>query len=72
MASPDSVIVEFVRVGNSIRVSAVCTRTGREVQIVGDPRASQKELEAIAVRKLRYVMERDAKKAEAQKKGLTI
>ncbi len=72
MASPDNIIIEFVRVGNSIRVSAVCARTGREVQIVGDPRASQKELEAIAVRKLRYVMERDAKQGGAPKKGLTI
>jgi len=72
MASPDNIIVEFVRVGNSIRVSAVCVRTGREVQIVGDPRASQKELEAVAIRKLRYVMERDAKSAAAPKKGLTI
>ncbi|SDD60588.1 MULTISPECIES: DUF6898 family protein [Kordiimonas] len=72
MASPDNVIIEFIRVGNSVRVSAVCTRTGREVQIVGDPRASKQELEAVAIRKLRYVMERDAKAGGAPKKGLTI
>ncbi|NVJ98107.1 MAG: serine hydroxymethyltransferase [Alphaproteobacteria bacterium] len=63
-------IVEFIPVGNVVRVSAVCTRTGREVSIVGDPKASQRELETIAVRKLKYVLEKEARNAAATKKGL--
>lgn len=71
-APPEDIIIEFWPVGNSVRVSAVCTHTGREVQIVGDLRASKKELEAVAIRKLQYVMKRDAEKAAATKKGLIV
>ncbi|NVJ69271.1 MAG: hypothetical protein HWE08_02880 [Alphaproteobacteria bacterium] len=70
MAGSGDVIIEFIRIGNAVRVSAVCSHTGREVQIVGDPRASQKELEALAVKKLQYVMKRDAEKKQSPNKGL--
>lgn len=64
------IIVEFIRVGNVVRVSAVCTRTGREVRIVGDPKASKRELETVAIRKLQYVMEKEANLPKGAKKGL--
>ncbi|TNE60658.1 MAG: hypothetical protein EP335_18675 [Alphaproteobacteria bacterium] len=68
----NGVIFEFIPIGNSVRVSAVCTRTGREVSIVGDRRTSQRDLEAVALRKLRYVMNRDAEKQAGNQKGLII
>ncbi|WP_417317642.1 DUF6898 family protein [Emcibacter sp.] len=53
------VIVEFVQVGNAVKVSAIDAKTGREVSIVGSPRASREELTRVAVNKLKYVMSRD-------------
>ena len=53
-------LLEFHRVGNAIKVSAVDPRTNTEVSIVGDPAASQDELTRVAVQKLEYVL---AKKA---------
>ena len=53
------IIVEFVQVGNSVKVSAIDTKSGREVSIVGSPRASEAELKRVAVNKLKYVMSKD-------------
>lgn len=46
------VIFEFLPLGAYIKVSAVDEDTGIEVSIVGDARASQAELERIALMKL--------------------
>ena len=52
----DGFIIEFIKMGNYVKVSAVCTKTGVETSIVGDPKASKKELEDLAVKKLLYVL----------------
>jgi len=70
MSVPKDIIIEFIQVGNVLKVSAICARTGREVSIVGDPKSTQKQMEAVAIRKLEYVMKRDADKKERAKKGL--
>ncbi len=49
-------LVEFHRVGNAIKVSALDPVSNTEVSIVGDPAASQDELTRIAVQKLEYVL----------------
>ncbi|UTW57557.1 hypothetical protein KFE96_11985 [Kordiimonas sp. SCSIO 12603] len=66
------VIVEFVRVGNMLKVSAVCARTGREISIAGDPKAPRAQLEKIAIDKLRYVMKKDAAQTESVQRGILI
>lgn len=60
---PREVIFEFLRVGNSIKVTAVDPATLVEVSIVGPPTASEAQLRATALRKLEYVLKR---KAEGQ------
>jgi hypothetical protein len=72
MPVPKRVICEFIPMGNYVKVCAVCEDTGREVSIVGDPRASQAELERIAINKLKFVMKREDEARAAQKKGLVI
>ena len=72
MPVPRKVIIEYCHVGNSVKVSAICEDTGVEVSIVGDPRASKGELEALAVRKLNYVMEKREREKLAAKKGLSV
>jgi hypothetical protein len=49
-ASQDA-IIEAVRQGAWLRVSAVCPRTGREVSVVG-PATARAALTALAVRRL--------------------
>ena len=57
MASPDKrVIIEFVKVGAYVKVSAIDPTTRVEVSIVGDPSMSQSILERTAVQKLNYVL----------------
>ena len=50
------VIIEFVKVGAYVKVSAIDPTTKVEVSIVGDPSMSQATLERTAVQKLEYVL----------------
>ncbi len=73
MSKPDRIIIEFVKVGHLVKVNAICERTGREVSMVGDPRVSKAELERLAAKKLRYVMEKEAAaKHQGGRRGITI
>lgn len=54
----DGVIIELYSVGRYVKVSAVDTRSGLEVSIVGDPRRGEPALRSAVIRKLRYVMRR--------------
>lgn len=49
-------IIEYIPMGHYIKVSAVDQATGTEVSIVGDPHASERELEDLAIKKLKYVL----------------
>ena len=51
-------IVEFIPLGNSVKVTAVDPETGTEVSIVGTASAGRRELAALAVRKLRFVLDK--------------
>lgn len=51
---PDGYLIEFISIGNSVKVSALDPETGIEVSIVGPARASEAQLTQNAVRKLRY------------------
>ena len=48
------VIVEMIAIGRYVKVTAVDTRTGTEVSIVGDPRRGERALRDAAVRRLRF------------------
>ena len=63
MVSPDErVIIEFVKVGAYVKVSAIDPKTRVEVSIVGDPLVSQTKLEQTAVQKLKYVLNKRKKR----------
>ena len=63
------VILEFIAIGNSVKVSAVHVATGEEVSIVGPASAAEFELKHQAIAKLRYVLER---KSGGDKGGITV
>lgn len=51
-------IIEFVSMGDYVKVSAIDPVTRREASIVGDPAAGKEALSRLAVRKLLYVMKK--------------
>lgn len=53
-------LLEFVRQGGYVRVAALDPVTGTEVVTVGDAKRSKKELTRIAVRKLEFVLKKNA------------
>jgi hypothetical protein len=56
-----SYIIEIIRRGNAVRVSAVDPQTGLEAVLVGDPRASEAELRRLAVQKIEYIKNKNLK-----------
>lgn len=59
--SENGIILEFIQVGAYVKVSAVDVRTGTEASIVGDPARGEAALRQTAIRKLRYVMDKNRK-----------
>lgn len=54
-----NIIIEFVSVGNSVRVSAIDTETGAEATIVGSPKVTKKQLTDLAIRKLKKKLKKN-------------
>ena len=52
-------IVEFITIGKTMKVSAIDPVSLREVSMVASPRFSRKYLTKLAVRKLKYVLEKE-------------
>jgi hypothetical protein len=61
MMSGREVLFEFIRLGNAVKVSALDTETLTEVSIVGNANASQELLKSMALRRLRYVLDKNTK-----------
>jgi len=58
--SSHGVIFEFINIGAYVKVSAIDTRSGTEVSIVGDPRRGEEALRRVAMRKLERALEKPA------------
>lgn len=61
-ANDDRVIIEFIQRGAYVKVSAIDPITGDEVSIVGDPARGEMSLKQTAVKKLRYVQQKNQEK----------
>lgn len=68
----DGIIIEMVGIGRYVKVSAIDTKTGEEVSIVGDPAHSQEMLRRTAIRKLQYVQNKKARERAAAQKGRLV
>jgi len=53
------VLLEFLQVGDFVKVTAIDPLTLREVSIVASPRVNEAELIRLALRKLDYVEKRE-------------
>ena len=56
MSGDQGYIIEFHRIGNAVKVSAMDPVTLTEVSIVGAPSVGDAELTRLVVRKLEYMM----------------
>lgn len=54
----NSVIIEFMRYGNYVKVTAIDCITHEEVSMIGDARHTQSHLKKMAIRKLRRVQQK--------------
>ena len=52
------VLLEFQRIGNAVKVTAMDPETLIEVSIVGPTGAGEEQLTRAAIQKLRYVMQK--------------
>ncbi len=55
------VLFEMRRIGAYVKVSAIDAATGTEISIVGDAAAGELRLKQTALRKLEYVLNKNAK-----------
>jgi len=72
MTKPSGIIIEFISVGGNLKVCAICERTGREISIVGDPKASRAQLSRLAAQKLQYVLRKEAQAHLDAQKGVIV
>jgi hypothetical protein len=56
MGAGRETIFEFIRIGATVKVTAVDPATGTEAIIVGDPAAGEEALKRLARQKLDYVL----------------
>ena len=56
MADEEGYIIEFHRVGNAVKVTAMDPATLTEVSIMGPPNVGDTELTRLVIRKLEYVL----------------
>ena len=56
MSEEEGYIIEFHRVGNAVKVTAMDPATLTEVSIVGAPSVGDSELTRLVVRKLEYML----------------
>ena len=55
----DGYIIEFITIGNAVKVTAVDPASMREACIIGIANASQKQLAELAIRKLKYILHKN-------------
>jgi hypothetical protein len=61
------VILEFHRIGNAVKVTAVDAQTLVEISLVGPATSSKASLRTAALRKLDYVLKRRAGTGQGEK-----
>lgn len=55
----DDFILEFIAMGNSVKVTCVDPKTGREVSTIGPANAPRSQLSQAAVKKMLYVLKKE-------------
>ena len=64
MSETDNYIIEFTQIGANVKVTAIDPKTMTEVSIVGGAQYSQEFLTRQVVKKLEYVLSKQAAKGD--------
>lgn len=56
---PGDVYFEFYALGGAVKVTALCAVTGVEAVVMGPARASQSDMEKLALAKLKRLLQKD-------------
>lgn len=74
MTGETEVLIEMRRIGDSVRVSAVCPETGLEATIMGPAGAGKAALAQAAANKLRWLRDRRSPPASspAKPRGVVV
>lgn len=67
MSGRQGFLIEFIQMGNSVKVCALDPETATEVSIVAPKNISQKEMEQTAIRKLLYVLNKQQNESGPKK-----
>ena len=59
MNKDNDFIIEFIAMGNSVKVTCIDPRTGREVSTIGPANAPKSQLSRAAVNKMQYVLKKE-------------
>lgn len=57
--SDNDFIIEFIAMGNSVKVTCIDPRTGKEVSTIGPANAPRSQLSQAAVNKMIYVLNKE-------------
>ena len=57
--SDNDFIIEFIAMGNSVKVTCIDPRTGREVSTIGPANLPRSQLSRAAVNKMLYVLNKE-------------
>jgi hypothetical protein len=57
--SDNDFILEFITMGNTVKVTCVDPITGREVSTIGPAKAPRSQLSQVAVNKMLYVLKKE-------------
>ena len=59
MNKDNDFIIEFIVIGNSVKVTCVDPRTGREISTIGPGNAPRSQLSNAVVRKIQYAINKE-------------
>lgn len=57
--SDNDFIIEFIAMGNSVKVTCIDPKTGKEVSTIGPATAPRSQLSQAAVNKMLYVLKKE-------------
>lgn len=57
--SDNDFIIEFIAMGNTVKVTCIDPKTGREVSTIGPTNAPRSQLSQAAVNKMLYVLNKE-------------
>ncbi|MEZ5691876.1 MAG: hypothetical protein R3D71_09475 [Rickettsiales bacterium] len=58
--SKNDYIIEYIKIGNSVKVTAFDPKTLKEVSIIGAVGTDKKQLAELAIRKLIYMIDKNS------------